>query len=1092
MAARLLQSVMKRICLCAASLSSQDWSKHDERLLQAVENNDSEKVGSLLTKRSLFAAKQDSDGRSAYHLAAMKGYVDCLEVILSHGVDVSAMDSSGMNALHLAARYGHHQCVKRLLQERCPVNTMDSYGRTALHYAAASGSLCCVQTICDFKGSLNVYDEDGCSPLILAAQMSNHEICRWLIVRGADVNTRDKQGRTALMLACENDSVETVEVLVRSRANVGLVDALGHDAVHYSMVTGNTEILHLLHMGPHRRYWSKTELELAGKQQQMMAKEKSLTPRKRRAPPPPSSLSTQSPSQSSEILSTSESTSPSYSSTETLTPKEDQKLSNEIFLLQQERDHLLHTISNLEQLVDKCQREKVLMAKDGAVKKLERQIQDLLTKLTEKEQENHEVVKEIELLRDRVASYEDKQHGLNDGEVLDEEEVLFDFPGTENLILKKSLPHPREELVGSLQNHVDSLIEENKELQCRLQEMECLQKESDKEDISGGEDFIPILLYDSLRAEFEKLKEECELLRDQATVHEEGMSSETLVPLETYEQLKASHEQEVLKLQEALNELKAKMDLEVEGCIQPHLESELASVEKNTEQDIQDMTEKLNEVQERYETAMKEVERLKEQIHLGILSMEDREISPGLDGSKATYEHETESVEMKLLETREAEELKENWLKELEEQVKEMEEKLTHSISLETFEELRTSLNISLEEISKENALLMEKYTEAQDELKQLRAANEAEESHLGSCEEGTKVSPEFTATADELKEKLEKLTKSYSELEERFRVLQEEHETKEKELGSLQEELTAMHVPKHKHEEVKQKLSKSLSDANEQLLEIKGKHNTIRQEVTRLQSEVEEQRVHFMPRDEHLKMKEAFEAMKGTVSHLENQLASKQKEYSQLQRQVETTREQTTLKDEQESTVTSLKAEVNSLTIKLNDLTKKHERTCTEVFQVQREALFMKSQKHSAEDELAATQKQLQDLKADSKKITELHKHIEDSAELVKEKDKKITELSKEVFRLKEALNSLSERSNAAAQRVQPAPYKTQPNLEYLESQIKALQHQLKEAENHHKAILSIYRTHLLYAIQGRMDEDVQQVLLQILKLHKRQEKVI
>uniref|UniRef100_A0A4W3K3D4 Uncharacterized protein n=1 Tax=Callorhinchus milii TaxID=7868 RepID=A0A4W3K3D4_CALMI len=840
----------------------QDWSKHDERLLQAVENNDSEKVGSLLTKRSLFAAKQDSDGRSAYHLAAMKGYVDCLEVILSHGVDVSAMDSSGK------------------------AFSANKPNELSPHLAS----------------------QDGCSPLILAAQMSNHEICRWLIVRGADVNTRDKQGRTALMLACENDSVETVEVLVRSRANVGLVDALGHDAVHYSMVTGNTEILHLLHMGPHRRYWSKSKWP-------------SFHPNLLCAV----------------LLFLNHRIIKSYS-TEGY-HLEDQKLSNEIFLLQQERDHLLHTISNLEQLVDKCQREVT-------------PIYRLIPSKTSKPFEAH-------CCAQLAAAFAHKY------------------------------------TVNSLYSV--------------LCEMECLQKESDKEDISGGEDFIPILLYDSLRAEFEKLKEECELLRDQATVHEEGMSSETLVPLETYEQLKASHEQEVLKLQEALNELKAKMDLEVEGCIQPHLESELASVEKNTEQDIQDMTEKLNEVQERYETAMKEVERLDE-----------------------------------------------------------MEEKLTHSISLETFEELRTSLNISLEEISKENALLMEKYTEAQDELKQLRAANEAEESHLGSCEEGTKVSPEFTATADELKEKLEKLTKSYSELEERFRVLQEEHETKEKELGSLQEELTAMHVPKHKHEEVKQKLSKSLSDANEQLLEIKGKHNTIRQEVTRLQSEVEEQRVHFMPRDEHLKMKEAFEAMKGTVSHLENQLASKQKEYSQLQRQVETTREQTTLKDEQESTVTSLKAEVNSLTIKLNDLTKKHERTCTEVFQVQREALFMKSQKHSAEDELAATQKQLQDLKADSKKITELHKQIEDSAELVKEKDKKITELSKEVFRLKEALNSLSERSNAAAQRVQPAPYKTQPNLEYLESQIKALQHQLK-VKNHHKAILSIYRTHLLYAIQGQ-----------------------
>lgn len=58
------------------------------------------------------------------------------------------------------------------------------------------------------------------------------------------------------MLACENNSVETVNVLVRSGANVSLVDALGHDAVHYSMVTGNPEILQLLHAALHRNYWN--------------------------------------------------------------------------------------------------------------------------------------------------------------------------------------------------------------------------------------------------------------------------------------------------------------------------------------------------------------------------------------------------------------------------------------------------------------------------------------------------------------------------------------------------------------------------------------------------------------------------------------------------------------------------------------------------------------------------------------------------------------------------------------------------------------------------------------------------------------------
>lgn len=44
---------------------SQDWSKSDERLLQAVEQNDPEKVAALLVKKGLCASKLDGEGKSA-------------------------------------------------------------------------------------------------------------------------------------------------------------------------------------------------------------------------------------------------------------------------------------------------------------------------------------------------------------------------------------------------------------------------------------------------------------------------------------------------------------------------------------------------------------------------------------------------------------------------------------------------------------------------------------------------------------------------------------------------------------------------------------------------------------------------------------------------------------------------------------------------------------------------------------------------------------------------------------------------------------------------------------------------------------------
>lgn len=48
-----------------ASLQSQDWTKNDEKLLQAVDYNDAGKVASLLIRKGLVPTKLDSEGKSA-------------------------------------------------------------------------------------------------------------------------------------------------------------------------------------------------------------------------------------------------------------------------------------------------------------------------------------------------------------------------------------------------------------------------------------------------------------------------------------------------------------------------------------------------------------------------------------------------------------------------------------------------------------------------------------------------------------------------------------------------------------------------------------------------------------------------------------------------------------------------------------------------------------------------------------------------------------------------------------------------------------------------------------------------------------------
>ncbi|KAK3528394.1 hypothetical protein QTP86_034260, partial [Hemibagrus guttatus] len=223
-----------------------DWNKYDDRLMKAVEKGEVDKVSAVLSKKGIIPTKLDVEGRSAFHLAASRGHLDCLSVILVHGVDVTANDATGKNALHLSARNGHSLCVQKLLQHNCPVGNVDLQGRTALHDAVMAGCSSSVKLLCDSGASVNASDFDGRTPLVLATQMCHPHICQLLLERGADIRVRDKQNKTALILGCEFACKDAVEVLLKSGADITAVDSFGHDSYHYARLSKNQELINLI------------------------------------------------------------------------------------------------------------------------------------------------------------------------------------------------------------------------------------------------------------------------------------------------------------------------------------------------------------------------------------------------------------------------------------------------------------------------------------------------------------------------------------------------------------------------------------------------------------------------------------------------------------------------------------------------------------------------------------------------------------------------------------------------------------------------------------------------------------------------------
>ncbi|CAL8253609.1 unnamed protein product [Merluccius merluccius] len=1112
---------------------SQDWSRSDERLLQAVEQKEADKVSALIVKKGLCPTKLDTEGKSAYHLCASKGRLDCLEVIISHGADLKTTDGAGFSALHLAAKNGQPECLKRLLQERLSVDYTDSIGRTALHHAAVSGCLSCTETLWDFKAYLDSQDEEGATPLILAAQMSRVELCAFLMERGANANIQDKQGRSALMLACESDGVETVEVLLRGGANTQLIDALGHNATHYGVATGNQCIIHLLQNG------APPMAEGAGDEvtpPAMPVVTGGTTPRKRKAPLPPRSplqgLSLPPEPQCPPTRSLSpepqpRSPSPTPPSPGTERPAqanltEDEEVFEEIRRLRLERGRLLQKIKGLEQ------------QQQSAISAVE-ELSQLKERLAQAEAERDRLRGELEDVR-RAHSF-----GPSDSEDMDE---MLDFP--EKLLSRHSRaspapdeacslgvgpdlsspsPVPRERgSVAQLHRQIEELTSQNSELVLKVQMLEMFEKD-DTDMQSSSPDFVPLVQYENLRKELEVLQDR--LSQAQRSQEASNVSQE---PARALKEKVQELEEQLTSSRAEVEELKEQMELGVFSV--EHIEgtatTATATAKQQEEeggvggiQEAQQLRGRVRELEEllasnkqgegeaaggasrRDSDAIKQLTAKVEELQAALAERESsaREAEKGdREGGETEKQELRDTVsrlEAELAESREGgrEErgssrvgvgVDGELVRRLQGRLGELEAQLRRCVPRSELEEVQVSLGVQCERLARERSEVATRLNTALLELERLRPPplhhrGEEEEEDEEDDEERSESSERSIASEPRrLASVREELEVARQEAAQALDCLCAEREARAQDTVSLS-----------KHKEALSAVSEQLAQS---LRELQGEKDQ-RERLSQLEGQLQGLQ-DSVPKEQHetvkAELQRTLQASEQTAAAAREALSEKELELRELKSQ-KAAEQGLISKEEHEAQRLALQAEINSMTARFNDLTRKHEKTCTEVFQVQRDALFNKSERQAAEAQLAAVQKQMSDLQAQSSHVQELHKNVQESQGQVKEKDRKITDLSKEVFRLKEALGALSPplgiTSSSSSPSLSPAHHNNPGQQVALQNRVAILTQQLQDWERRHKHVVAVYRSHLLSAVQGRMDEEVQSLLLQILKMtHKEQ----
>jgi ankyrin repeat protein len=156
--------------------------------------------------------------------AAEQGELKAIEIIIKKVTEIDDEDTQGRTALHVAAYMGHTDVVAFLVRERASLSKTDHHKRTALFWA-----------------------------LLGNAEETARFLLDKMIESGAtidEINTPTKKGRTVLRQASFNGFAEIVKMIldkVESPAVINAVDnRKGRSALHCAALRGKAEVIELL------------------------------------------------------------------------------------------------------------------------------------------------------------------------------------------------------------------------------------------------------------------------------------------------------------------------------------------------------------------------------------------------------------------------------------------------------------------------------------------------------------------------------------------------------------------------------------------------------------------------------------------------------------------------------------------------------------------------------------------------------------------------------------------------------------------------------------------------------------------------------
>ncbi|XP_030598586.1 ankycorbin isoform X2 [Archocentrus centrarchus] len=939
-----------------------------------------------------------------------------------------------------AVEHGEVEKVASLLAKKGanPVK-LDSECKSALHVAVARGQTDCLSVILAHGVDLSITDAAGFSPLHLAAKNNHIECCRKLIQSKCPIDGVDSSGKTALHHAAASGNIQIVQLLCELKSPINLKDADGFTSLLLAAKHNHVEVC-------------STLLDCGA-----------------------------------EI-----NTSDSSGRTALMLAAESNAASVVEVLLQRGADLSAvdaegHDVLHYAKVSGSSEAQTALSAA------LNRLVSD--TKSPRSPQSSGPSSPSIVTSTGTPASNksdtpkrfnykEDEIRGTTLKEEVEKErnmllETIEDLKQTVETVTVPELDTKAEQsftasaaLVSALQAKITALTLENQQLASKLKKHPSLQGNEDLKEISRPNSMASNSSFHSTQDEFESLPPVPSTTEVEG--EDPGVDS-VILEEEQRERVQGGGEEEIRLLRQALQKVQIKLletrkenqslqaQLKPEGSREREENEKERGREKELMESLAELQAKLTDTQEKYHQAVEEVENLRAQVGRREGQESQKHTSP-------TLEHEITHLKAQLAQSESELDKGTQHIRRLEDVVRKTEE--DRQIA---------------KEMAQRTAQLEEVYKEAQEEVKVLQEALRG----TVPVEAAAKDFEEMKAERDEviagLQRRLLELSHSYSETKSQL-------STTQKQLAEAQAESSTASSPTW--EQQIQVLNSKVEELQTLLAEAEKKHSGAQEEISLLRKEAEAQAQSSVALADHtqvmLSLGNAIKELESEAEALREELHQKTMQVEALQHRLtaekDVTPDDSVSRGEHDTMHERLEGEVNHLTHLLQEALRKQDEMALEAADAWQKARDNGAEREALQELVMSKEKENQMLTtklAESQDaVCQLKQLVENHVSSEREKNKRIDDLSREVVKLKDALNSLSQLSYSSC-----SPSKRQQQnqqLETMQQQIKQLQYQLAESKKQHNEIVSVYRMHLLYAVQGQMDEDVQKALKQILMMCK------